>query len=372
VKHTLHVVALPHTTLTEKDASCAYSQKVRKFVTMMEAEGHRVILYGPDEISCQPSEHVVIHTVDDRERWGFGGDGFDTVRGPLIWDRGQPYWHESNTRATDAIKERLDERDFLCLVTSCQDPIVHALGGWTSPISVEWAVGYEGVCGPFAAYESYAWMHHVYGIRQIRNGNGHQFDTVIPNFFDPDEFLEPTGVNDDYLLFIGRFIPLKGVEVAAALARRSGRKLVVAGPGVTHYSEGLIEAPEVRIEGDVHYVGQVGFAARADLMQNAYATLVPTLYVEPFGGVAVEAMMSGCPVVTSDWGSFTEIVTPDVGRRFRTLRQGDQALAEIAELDRSRIREAAVARYSLDAVGPRFTAWFDSLYTLWDEDGYNA
>lgn len=187
----------------------------------------------------------------------------------------------------------------------------------------------------------------------------------------PEEFLEPTGEHDDYLLFIGRFIPLKGVEVAADLARRSGRKLVVAGPGVTHYSEGLIEAPEVRIEGDVHYVGQVGYQARAALMSRAYAVLVPTLYLEPFGGVAVEAMMSGAPVVASDWGSFTEIVTPEVGRRFRTLRQGDQALEEVAELDRRRIRQSAIERFSLDAVGPRFTAWFDSLHTLWEE-GYNA
>jgi glycosyltransferase involved in cell wall biosynthesis len=371
MSHTLHVVALPHTTLTEKDASCAYSQKVRKFVTMMRRQGYRVLLYGPDEIACEPDEHVVITTADDRERWGFGRDGFDTVRTPLLWDIGQSYWHEANTRATDAIKERLEERDFLCLVTSCQAPIVEALGGWTNPISVEWAVGYEGVTGPFAAYESYAWMHHVYGIKGIRNANGHQFDTVIPNFFDPDECV-PLEEPGDHLVFVGRFIPLKGVHVAADLARRSGRQLFVAGHGVTHSSEGLIEAPEARIEGDVHYVGHVGFRERAALMSSAYAVLTPTLYVEPFGGVAVEAMLCGAPVVASDWGSFTEIVTPDVGRRFRTLQQGDRAIEEVGHLDRAVIREAAISRWSLDAVGPRFSAWFDSLYTLWDEDGYNA
>ena len=94
---TLHVVALPHTTLTEKDSSCAYSQKVSKFVPMMRAQGCRVILYGPDEIEVEPDEHVVISTEADRLRWGYGGPtGYDTTK-PFLWDNSQPYWFEANT-----------------------------------------------------------------------------------------------------------------------------------------------------------------------------------------------------------------------------------------------------------------------------------
>lgn len=376
---TLHVLALPHTTLTERDSTCAYSQKVKKFVTMMRRQDARVVLYGPDLIECEPSEHVVVHTEEDRERWGFGG-GYDTARGPFEWDTAQPYWQETNARMIAALRERLERRaqamrhrDIVCLVTATQHPVAEAVcgPGYNNPLAVEWAVGYEGWCSPFRAYESYAWMHHVYGLWGWRNGNGKQFDRVIPNFFDPDEFTDPADKPDDYLLFIGRFIPNKGVAVAADIARRAGRRLLVAGPGVTEWSEGTISCPEVTIEGDVHYVGQVGYQERATLMANAYAVLVPTLYVEPFGGVAVEAMMCGTPVLASDWGSFTEIVTPDVGRRFRTLRDADQALDEIADLDRSRIRTRAIGRYGLNAVGPQFTRWFDALDTLW-QDGYYA
>ena len=128
----LHVVALPHTTLTERDATCAYSQKCSKFVPMMQAQGCKVILYGPDEISCKPDEHVVITTEADRERWGFGG-GFDTVLTPFLWDASQPYWFEANTRATDAIRQRLpkDRRNhFLCLIGGwAQEPIAQAVAG---------------------------------------------------------------------------------------------------------------------------------------------------------------------------------------------------------------------------------------------------
>lgn len=118
------------------------------------------------------------------------------------------------------------------------------------------------------------------------------------------------------------------------------------------------------------YVGEVGKAARAELLASASALIVPTLYVEPFGGVAVEAMFAGCPVVASDWGAFTETVTPDVGRRFRTLRQGCEAVEAVRTLDRAAVAEAARARYSLEAVRPRFRAWFEQLGTLWGEGWY--
>ena len=126
----------------------------------------------------------------------------------------------------------------------------------------------------------------------------------------------------------------------------------------------------VVIEGDCQHIGPVGFEARNDLMQNAAATIVPTLYIEPFGGVAVEAMLAGCPVVASDWGAFSENVTPDVGARFRTPIQGAAAVAEVQKLNRKDIRRAAKARFSQEAVGPLFTRWFDSLDTLW-ERGYD-
>lgn len=371
----LHVPCLPHTTLTERDSSCAYSQKESKFVPMMQAEGHQVILYGPDEIECFPNEHVVITTEADRVRWGFGGkDGFNTVLTPLEWDSSLPYWYETNTRAIDAIRERMPEDrrgHYLCLIAGwAQEPIAQAITGpgYNNPPVIEWGVGYYGIFSNFCAFESYAWMHHVYGNNKIVNGRA--YDTVIPNFFDRKQFSLAKKPKGDYLLYIGRVVQRKGPHIAALIAERMGMPLYVAGPGPTEWSEGLIVAPEVRLEGDVHYMGEVGYAERNELMGNAACVLTPTIYVEPFGGVAVEAMMSGTPVVASDWGSFTEIVTPEVGRRFSTLRQGVQAVKEAMTLDRKKIRQHALDRYSLEAVGPRFSRWFDSLDTLWQEGFY--
>lgn len=368
---TLHVVALPHTTVTERDSSCAYSMKILKFVPMMQAEGCKVILYGPDLIECEPDEHVVITTEADRKRWGFE-PGFDTVRAPLLWDASQPYWYEANIRATDALRERVSQRDYLCLIAGwAQQPIAHAIAGpkYNNPITVEWGVGYEGIFTDFCAFESYAWMHHNYGLQRIINGRA--YDQVIPNFFDATQFYVSKKPSKDYILYIGRLVHRKGPHIAHEISKRLGMPLRVAGYGATEWVDGKkIVADEVTLEGKVFYEGNVGFKERAELMANAAAVVVPTLYIEPFGGVAVEAMLAGCPVIASDWGSFTEIVTPEVGGRFRTLAQGIEAFKHCRELDRSKIRKHAMKRYSLQAVGPMFTSWFDQLDTLWGEGWY--
>jgi hypothetical protein len=371
VTRTLHVVALPHTTLTEKDSSCAYSMKVLKFVPMMQAQGCRVILYGPDEIECDPDEHVVVTTEADRLRWGYGGPtGYDTTKA-FEWDNTQPYWFESMTRTIDAMRERVQARDFLCLVTSTQGMVADAIAGprWNAPITVEWAVGYEGVDErSHRAFESYAWMHHVYGLR--RTVNGRAYDQVIPNFFDASQFSVPKKPDGDYLLYIGRVIQRKGPHIAGELAMRLGLPLVVAGPG-GYWKDGVLNGVDgVVINGDVEYVGAVGFGKRNELMGNAAAVVVPTLYIEPFGGVAVEAMLAGAPVLASDWGSFTEIITPDVGARFRTLAQGVEGFHEVQALERKKIRKAALARFSQEAVGPLFTRFFDQLDGLWGKGWY--
>ena len=44
------------------------------------------------------------------------------------------------------------------------------------------------------------------------------------------------------------------------------------------------------------------------LFANAKCTLMPSKYAEPFGFVALESMLSGTPVITTDYGAFPETV----------------------------------------------------------------
>jgi glycosyltransferase involved in cell wall biosynthesis len=333
-----------------------------------------IVLYAGEqnEVPADQAEHVMLITEEERAGW-FGGEGFDTVLTPLIWDPNQIYWKTMNDRAISAIRERVqDDQDLLLLIGgNCQKPIADA----TNLLAIEWGVGYEGIFTKFCAFESYAWMHHVYGKQSVYHQNrefinGRAFDQVIPNFFDPDDFYV-SDKKDDYLLYIGRLVERKGPHIAAEIARQVGRKLVVAGPGALEWGPNHIAYSEGRLEGDLFYAGEVGAQQRADLMSRAAAVIVPTIYIEPFGGVAVEAMFSGTPVVASDWGAFAETVQPVAGRRFRTLKQGMDATEEaIKKCKPAQIRKYAEKNYSLEVVGKEFDRWFKQLYTLWGAGWY--
>jgi glycosyltransferase involved in cell wall biosynthesis len=333
---TLHLLGFPHTRLDESVPTCAYTAKVNRFRRM--DMGRDLIVYG--------TEGADVQLLTEFERTSlFGPD--DPARLPA-WPSDEQWWI-FNARAVAAIAEKATSGDLVLLAGGqSQHTVAAALPHlrFCEPF-----VGYEGIATDFCAFESYAWMHHVYGQRGIVDGRW--FDTVIPNYFDPDDF--PQGGGGDYLLYVGRLIERKGVHVAQEIANHAGVPLVVAGPG-----------PQ-EIAPDAHHHGSVGPAQRAELMGGALAVLCPTVYIEPFGGVAVEAQLCGTPAITTDWGAFTETV--ETGWRFRTLAQALDCIDRARSADRDHIRDRALDRYSLTAVAPMFRDWFDKLDSL-NGDGW--
>lgn len=357
----LHLLCFPHTETIDGYETCAYTAKVRKASRMFAEAGRTVYLYGGERNDAPCHEHVAL--VSDAERVGWFGE-WDANRMPDVgWSASDWWWRLFNARAIIAIAARAEPHDLiLCSTGWAQKPIADA---FPELLSVEYGVGYEGICLSQCAFESYSWMHHVYGLRGIQDGRN--YDAVIPNFFDPDAFTLGSG-EGDYLLFLGRVTHRKGVKEAIEIARASGMRLVVAGP--TSSSRGAVDEVDL---GGCEYVGPVGPKERRELLANAVALLAPTRYLEPFGGVVAEAFMSGTPAITTDWGNFPEMNENGVtGFRVRNLADGVAAVEGCRSLDRRAIRERALARYSLAAAAPQYDAWFARLNTLWDDGWYAA
>jgi glycosyltransferase involved in cell wall biosynthesis len=147
---------------------------------------------------------------------------------------------------------------------------------------------------------------------------------------------------EDYLLFLGRMNPEKGVVEAIEIARRLGKRLVIAAkcsdPAEIRYFE---EEVQPALNGAV-YVGDVQGAEKQDLLARATALLFPIQWEEPFGLVMVEAMACGTPVLATRRGSVPEVVEDGVSGFVRDDLDGlVDAFDRLGELSPERVREDA-------------------------------
>ena len=365
-KFRFHVVSLPHTQVTKEYLPCAYTQKVRNFCIMMKSLGHEVFLYASEDTDIEVDELIPCITKEEQRKY-FGHNDWKKEFFDISWDYNLPYWKTMNERAAKEIKKRADRKDFVCLIGGwCQKPIADAV---PELMSVEIGIGYKGVFSKYKVFESYAWMHYVYGLTHTENGNN--YDIVIPNYFDPNDF--QLYDKEDYYLFIGRMVARKGPHIASEAVSRVGGKLIMAGQGVTHRQGNGIYSAEVSVGGDhVEHIGTVNVEQRKELMGKAKAVIVQTQYIGPFEGVAVEAMMAGTPIITTDWGCFTEYNHDGVtGFRTRTLGEVVQALKNVDKLDPKVIRQYAIDNFSMDRVKYQYQAYFEQLSQLWGDGWYS-
>jgi glycosyltransferase involved in cell wall biosynthesis len=147
----------------------------------------------------------------------------------------------------------------------------------------------------------------------------------------------------DYLAFLGRMIPSKGAAEAVRIARELDFPLIMAGPSTDWFERDVRPAVDDR---SIRYLGPVDPAARNELLAGAAALLYPITYPEPFGLVMVEAMACGTPVAAFGVGAVPEVVEQGVGGCWVPPNGSlGEAVRSAVQLDRRRVREAAVERF---------------------------
>jgi 1,4-alpha-glucan branching enzyme len=166
------------------------------------------------------------------------------------------------------------------------------------------------------------------------------------------------------VLFLGRLVPVKGVDilVRAAARWRSGARLVIAGSGPIESS--LRKVARLAPPGRISFAGQVLGAERDRLLAVADVVALPSIRVE--GGrseglplVALEAMAAGAAVVASSVGGLAElpaasvtIVSPGDPAALadavdRLILDPDLARRQVARQDR------VVPEFDWNRIGPR-------------------
>ena len=200
-----------------------------------------------------------------------------------------------------------------------------------------------------------------YIARQGRRAGGDWLG--IANFADTEALtFQPAVATDAPLLFLSRVETIKGADWAVEIARRSGRRLVIAGNHAEAGEEGRYWrdriAPAIGRDG-IEYVGPVDDVQKNRLLGQACAMIVPVQWDEPFGIVFAEALACGTPVIACPRGALPEIVRPGVeGYLVKSIEEGCAAVEKVAALDRAACRRRAEQEFSPAAVVARYLALY--------------
>ncbi len=180
----------------------------------------------------------------------------------------------------------------------------------------------------------------------------------------PLEHMPVTSQIAEYLAFVGRIAPEKGVGEAIDLAARVALPLKMAAK-VHHPDEqqlfDAVVAPAVA-RGRAEFLGELSPAARDPLLAGARATPMLGGWPEPFGLVAIESLATGTPVIARRAGALPEIVEHGVdGYLVDDLVEAEHAVRLLDRLDRQRIRRRALERFSATRMADRYEWIYRSL-----------
>lgn len=169
---------------------------------------------------------------------------------------------------------------------------------------------------------------------------------VVPHGIDLDRYAFGAG-GGDFLLFVGRMSPDKGLDTAIRVARRAGRPLrVLCKMWEAEEQAYFREVVQPLLGDDVEILAEQPPEERVRLVGQAAALVNPIRWEEPFGLVMAEALACGTPVIAHPRGAAPEIV--EHGRTGFLCADEDAMVAavdRVADLDRLDCRAAAEQRF---------------------------
>jgi glycosyltransferase involved in cell wall biosynthesis len=205
-------------------------------------------------------------------------------------------------------------------------------------------------------YKKYNKTGHYVSISNSDRSPELDYMATVYNGLDPKYF----DFNDkphDYLLYFGRIHPHKGTAEAIAIAKKSGRKLLIS--GIVQDEGYFKEKIEPQLNEQIQYLGSAGPDKRNELLGNAYALLHPISFEEPFGLSVAEAMLCGTPVIAFNRGSMPELIkNKETGFLVNNVDEAVEAVSQIQQLSRRDCYNRAIAKFSCDKMVDDYLALY--------------
>ena len=184
----------------------------------------------------------------------------------------------------------------------------------------------------------------------IRNVIKNPAARVVPNCYDKTVFhgeVQSTKARNREVVFVGRLVSDKGVDLlldaVAALPNAKSVSVTIIGDGPERHSL-EIRARTLGLE-RARFAGSLNPVQVAEELRQHQVMVVPSLWREPFGIVALEGMACGCAVLVADGGGLPEAV----GTAGRTFERGNVAslVHNLSALLKSPLLRAQLAEHAV-------------------------
>jgi len=176
--------------------------------------------------------------------------------------------------------------------------------------------------------------------------------------------LHPMGNGSgNYLAFLGRVSPEKGLTKAIEWAKAAGISLKIAAKvdkADKHYFQS--EVKPLLNDPLIEFLGEINETEKTDFLGNALALLFPIDWDEPFGMVMIEAMACGTPVIAHGRGSVLEII--EHGRNGYIVSSTDEAVHYIRQLSlhqRETVRQVFEERFTAEKMAKAYLQLYEKL-----------
>ena len=364
----LHLLGIPHTITKMEYSHCAFTGKVLRFSPMMRSVGYEVYHYGTETSTSGADVDIQIFTLKefyelrnksykqlhpsltDEEVYTKLNDPTQQVGDLANWNT-ELYSHFNARLRPELMKHyRSSTTDIVCIPFG--PSYVSAVEGLNF-VCVETGIGYNNAFLNYRIYESYAIMHYDAARCNIQSSN---YWFVCPNYYNIQEWPFQPNYKKLTIGYFGRITHIKGLAIVVEVARRF--------PHVEFHICGQGAPAEFLSEPNIIYHAPLHGKDRWDYVSQFTALIAPSLYLEPFCGVSVEAQLCGVPVISPDNGAFVENIEQfKTGVRCHTLSDycyGIQ-MALDDKFDRKYIHERAVRLFDMYNVAKQYDYIFRSI-----------
>ncbi|RYU90767.1 glycosyltransferase family 4 protein [Mucilaginibacter terrigena] len=238
--------------------------------------------------------------------------------------------------------------DFLPLTYTAliNTPMITTIHGFSSPRIIP-------------VYKKYNSRGYYVSISNADRRDELDYIATVYNGLDTKDF-KFTEEPQDYLLYFGRIHHDKGPVEAIEIAKRTNKKLIIA--GIIQDEDYFKDRVEPHLSDQIEYIGPAGPDKRNELLGNALALLHPINFAEPFGMSVAEAMLCGTPVIAFNKGSMPELIQHEkTGFLVNTVDEAADVTGQLGSINRAYCREWASSQFSKEKMAEDYFKLYEKI-----------